>query len=62
MVVDSAVVNVLDFARNHPGGSRIIVNAIGTDVTAEVVGREDASVARALTVPFSPHMHSEVNI
>ncbi|CAM9871564.1 unnamed protein product, partial [Discosporangium mesarthrocarpum] len=38
LVVDSAVVDVSSFAQSHPGGSRLILNALGTDVTNEILG------------------------
>ncbi|CAM9216757.1 unnamed protein product [Sphacelaria rigidula] len=60
VVVDGTIVDVSTFASRHPGGQRLIVNAIGTDVTHEVIGRVDSSVGKALSVPFTPHVHTEV--
>lgn len=59
MVVDGAVLDVSTFARRHPGGARLIRNALGTDVTEELLGA-DGSVGRARFTAFSPHTHTEV--
>ncbi|CAN0347478.1 unnamed protein product, partial [Scytosiphon promiscuus] len=37
-MVDDAVLDVSDFAQRHPGGKRLILNAVGTDVTQELFG------------------------
>lgn len=39
------------------GDRRLILNALGTDVTQELLG-EDMSVGHAMS--FSPHIHTEV--
>ncbi|CAM9298493.1 unnamed protein product [Ectocarpus sp. 4 AP-2014] len=56
LLVDGAILDVSEFAARHPGGRRLILNALGTDVTAELLG-EDMSVGHAMS--FSPHVHSE---
>ncbi|CAM9704645.1 unnamed protein product, partial [Ectocarpus fasciculatus] len=56
VLVDGAILDVSEFALRHPGGRRLILNALGTDVTAELLG-EDMSVGHAMS--FSPHVHSE---
>ncbi|CAM9734143.1 unnamed protein product, partial [Ascophyllum nodosum] len=38
VIVDGAVLDVSSFAKRHPGGARLIVNALGTDVTSEIAG------------------------
>ncbi|CAN0386240.1 unnamed protein product, partial [Hapterophycus canaliculatus] len=35
VILDGAVLDVSSFAKRHPGGARLIINAMGTDVTAE---------------------------
>ena len=57
-MVDDAILDVSDFAQRHPGGRRLILNAVGTDVTQELVG-QDQSVGHAMS--FSPHVHSGVS-
>lgn len=58
MVVDGAVLDVSSFAKGHPGGARLITNAIGTDVTSEILG-EEASMGNG-NMTFPPHDHTEV--
>ncbi|CAM9836885.1 unnamed protein product, partial [Ectocarpus sp. 12 AP-2014] len=38
LFVDNAILDVSEFAARHPGGRRLILNALGTDVTAELLG------------------------
>ncbi|CAM9506534.1 unnamed protein product, partial [Ascophyllum nodosum] len=38
VVVDGAVLDVSSFAKRHPGGARLIMNILGTDVTSEIIG------------------------
>ncbi|CAN0524335.1 unnamed protein product, partial [Ectocarpus sp. 8 AP-2014] len=54
-MVDEAVLDVSDFAQRHPGGRRLILNALGTDVTQELIGQEH-SVGHAMSFP--PHVHT----
>ena len=56
-MVDGAILDVGNFSRRHPGGARVIVNALGTDITNELKG-EDFSAGN--TMSFSPNQHSEV--
>ena len=56
-MVDGAILDVGNFSRRHPGGARVIMNALGTDITNEVKG-EDFSVGNAMS--FSHNQHSEV--
>eukprot|EP00752_Nemacystus_decipiens_P001683 g1633.t1 len=56
LLVDGAILDVREFAHRHPGGARLILNALGTDVTHELLG-EDLSVGHAMS--FSPHTHPE---
>lgn len=56
-MVDECVLDVSDFAQRHPGGRRLILNALGTDVTQELMGKE-GSVGHAMSFP--PHTHSGV--
>ncbi|CAM9823746.1 unnamed protein product, partial [Discosporangium mesarthrocarpum] len=56
MIVDAAVVDVSYFAQRHPGGARLILNAVGTDVTSEILG-EMNSIGH--TGMFPPNKHSE---
>ncbi|CAN0184392.1 unnamed protein product, partial [Scytosiphon promiscuus] len=56
VLVDGAILDVADFAQRHPGGRRLILNALGTDVTQELLG-EDLSVGHAMAFP--PHAHTE---
>lgn len=58
-MVDGAIVDVGEFAHRHPGGSRLILNAVGTDITYELLG-EDLSVGQIMS--FDPHPHEEVRI
>ncbi|CAB1101232.1 unnamed protein product [Ectocarpus sp. CCAP 1310/34] len=55
LMVDEAVLDVSDFAHRHPGGRRLILNALGTDVTQELLGQEN-SVGHAMSFP--PHAHT----
>lgn len=56
VLVDGAILDVSSFSQRHPGGARLIVNAVGTDVTQELLG-EDLSVGHAMS--FTPHTHPE---
>ena len=56
-MVDGAILDVGNFSRRHPGGARVIVNALGTDITNELKG-DDFSAGHAMS--FSPNQHSEV--
>ena len=57
VLVDSAILDVSNFSQRHPGGARLIKNAVGTDITQELLG-QDLSVGHAMS--FSPHVHQEV--
>ena len=57
VVVDGAILDVGNFSRRRPGGARVIMNALGTDITREMKG-EDLSVGNAMA--FLPNQHSEV--
>ena len=61
-MVDGAILDVGNFSRRHPGGARVIVNALGTDITSELKGEdlkgEDVSAGYAMS--FSSNQHSEV--
>lgn len=57
VIVDDAVLDVGNFSRRHPGGARVIVNALGTDISNELKG-DDLSIGSAMA--FTPHKHSEV--
>lgn len=59
MIADAAILDVSSFAKRHPGGARLIMNSIGTDVTSEIIG-EDASVGN-YSMAFAPHPHSDVS-
>ena len=59
VIVDGAVLDVSTFAKRHPGGARIIINAMGTDVTAEFLG-ESASIGNSRSA-FAPHAHTDVS-
>ncbi|CAN0161958.1 unnamed protein product, partial [Laminaria digitata] len=37
-LVDGAIVDVSTFSHRHPGGARLILNAVGTDITHELLG------------------------
>ena len=54
VIVDGAVLDVFEFSLRHPGGARVVMNAIGTDVTGELLGED------RLGGTFSPHIHTEV--
>eukprot|EP00904_Undaria_pinnatifida_P011031 jgi/Undpi1/7058/HiC_scaffold_21.g09532.m1 len=56
VLVDGAVLDVSRFFQRHPGGARLILNAVGTDVTHELLG-QDLSVGHAMSFP--PHVHQE---
>ncbi|CAM9317590.1 unnamed protein product, partial [Sphacelaria rigidula] len=57
IIVDGAVLDVSTFAKRHPGGARLILNAMGTDVTSEIVG-EEASIGNS-NMAFFPHRHTD---
>ncbi|CAN0446560.1 unnamed protein product, partial [Ascophyllum nodosum] len=61
VMVDGAILDVGNFSRRHPGGARVIVNALGTDITSELKGEdlkgEDVSAGYAMS--FSSNQHSE---
>lgn len=57
VLVDGAILDVSNFSQRHPGGARLILNAVGTDVTHELLGQE-LSVGHAMS--FTPHVHPEV--
>lgn len=57
VLVDGAIIEVSEFAQGHPGGARLILNGVGTDVTHELLGH-DLSVGHAMS--FTPHVHPEV--
>lgn len=59
LLVDGAILDVKEFSHRHPGGARLILNALGTDVTHELLG-EELSVGHAMS--FSPHTHPEVSV
>eukprot|EP00903_Cladosiphon_okamuranus_P015565 g14370.t1 len=56
LLVDGAILDVKEFSHRHPGGARLILNALGTDVTHELLG-EELSVGHAMS--FQPHTHPE---
>ena len=58
MLVDGAILDVSNFSHRHPGGARLILNAVGTDITNELLG-EELSVGHAMS--FTPHRHPEVD-
>lgn len=57
--MDGAILEVSTFVQRHPGGARLILNAIGTDITDELVG-EEMSLGATSGMAFSPHAHTEV--
>eukprot|EP00903_Cladosiphon_okamuranus_P012613 g11801.t1 len=57
VIVDGAVLDVSTFAKRHPGGARIIINTMGTDITAEFLG-ESTSIGNPRSA-FAPHAHTE---
>lgn len=59
VIVDGAVLDVSSFAKRHPGGARLIMNAMGTDVTSEIMG-EEASIGNS-NMAFAPHPHTDVS-
>lgn len=58
VIVDGAIVDVSTFYGRHPGGSRVIMNALGTDITGELLG-EDRSIGNTVSSP-PQHPHSKV--
>ena len=58
VLIDGAILDVSNFSQRHPGGARLVLNAVGTDVTYEMLG-EELSVGHAMS--FSPQVHPEVN-
>ncbi|CAN0339329.1 unnamed protein product [Pylaiella littoralis] len=56
MLIDNAVIDISEFWQRHPGGRRLLLNAVGTDVTHEILGR-DLSVG--VQMAFSPHLHTQ---
>ncbi|CAM9534507.1 unnamed protein product [Ascophyllum nodosum] len=56
VLVDGAILDVSNFSHRHPGGARLILNAVGTDITNELLG-EELSVGHAMS--FTPHRHPE---
>ncbi|CAN0531771.1 unnamed protein product, partial [Scytosiphon promiscuus] len=38
VLIDGAILDVSNFSQRHPGGARLILNAVGTDVTQELLG------------------------
>lgn len=58
VMVDGAILDVSAFAGRHPGGARVIRNAMGTDVTNQLLGQAISVDPRH--VRLSPHTHSEV--
>lgn len=57
--MDGAILDVSTFCQRHPGGARVLVNALGTDITSELMG-EELSIGMAMS--FSPHEHTEVSV
>ncbi len=60
VIVDGAVLDVSNFAKRHPGGARLIINAMGTDITAEILGENAAALGDSRSA-FSPHVHTDVS-
>ena len=58
MIVDGAVLDVSSFVKRHPGGARVLMNVMGTDVTSEIIG-EEASIGNS-GMAFDPYTHSAV--
>lgn len=58
VIVDGAILDISTFTKRHPGGTRLIVNAMGTGVTSEIMG-EEASIGNS-NMAFTPHVHTEV--
>lgn len=56
--MDGAILDLSTFSQRHPGGARVLVNALGTDITSELMG-EELSIGMAMS--FSPHEHTEVS-
>jgi hypothetical protein len=54
VIINDAVVCVAEYMEVHPGGSKILKDTIGTDVTAEVLGQRAISVG----VFQQAHKHS----
>ena len=59
VIVDGAVLDISSFAKRHPGGARLIMNALGTDVTSEITG-DEASIGNFKRA-FTPHTHTDVS-
>lgn len=57
MLIDDAVIDISSFSQRHPGGRRLLLNAVGTDVTHEMLGH-DLSVG--VQMAFNPHVHTQV--
>ena len=57
VMIDECVVDVADFAQRHPGGRRLILNGLGTDVTQEILGK---SLPMGPSTSFPPNVHSGV--
>ena len=57
--MDGAILDVTNFPQRHPGGARLIHNAVGTDITHELLG-EELSLGHAMS--FSPHAHPKVGL
>lgn len=57
VLVDGAILDVSSFSHRHPGGARLVLNALGTDITHELLG-EELSVGHVMA--FTPHTHPEV--
>lgn len=60
IIVDGAILDVSTFAKRHPGGARLIINAMGTDITSEIMG-EEASIGNS-NMAFTPHPHTDVSL
>ena len=57
--MDGAVLDVSSFAKRHPGGARLIMNILGTDVTSEIIG--DVASIGNFNRAFTPHTHTNVS-
>lgn len=57
VLIDDAVIDISDFSQRHPGGRRLLLNAVGTDVTHEMLGRE---LSVGMQMAFNPHFHTQV--
>lgn len=58
VIVDGAILDVSAFAGRHPGGARLIRNAMGTDITNQLLGQEISVDPRQTRL--SPHIHTAV--